>query len=60
MTYEDIRAAVRRCKVDTLMAYAFRKACGIPQPKTRGRTTAKVDRYAGAAGLMRQRYGVRM
>ena len=60
MNIADIYEAVYFCTADTLMAFAFRKAVGCPQPKRRGRSSARVDKYAGADKLMGQRYGVRM
>jgi len=60
MTTAEIYEAVIRCNADTLMAFAFRRAVGCPQPKQRGRTSARLNRYADAERLMGQRYGVRM
>ena len=60
MNIADIYEAVYFCTYDTLMAWAFRKACGCPQPAPRSSTFVKVDRYREADRLMRQRYGVRM
>lgn len=60
MTIDELHEAVRACAADTLIAAAFRRAVGLTPYRARGKATAKVDRYAGASGLMRQRYGVRM
>ena len=60
MNIADIYEAVYLCSYDTLVAWAFRRAVGCPQPARRGRALARVDRYAGAPQLMRQRVGVRM
>ena len=60
MTIEELYMAVLDCRADTLMAYSFRKACGLPQPVRRGSIAAKTDRYRDVEKLMRQRYGVRM
>ena len=59
ITRDDlIRIASR---YDTLMAHAMLRALGADAPmRTRGRTTAKHDRYAGAAELMRQTHGVNL
>lgn len=60
MTIAEIYEAVSLCNADTLMAYAFRQAVGCPQPRRRGRSSARVNRFADAERLMGQRYGVRM
>ena len=60
MNVADIYEAVKTCNADTLMAFAFRRVFGLPQPKRRGRSSARVDRFADAKRLMKQRHGVRM
>ena len=60
MTIADIYEAVYMCNADTLIAFAFRRAVGCPQPPRRGRAKAFVDRFADAEKLMKQRHGVSM
>jgi len=59
MTRDELaRIALR---YDTSMSRAMLRALGIDVPHAvRTGTTARVDRYAGAADLMAQRHGVRM
>ena len=58
MTREDfLRIALR---YDTPMSDALLRALGAVRPVKRGVTSAKVDRYAGARKLMKQRTGVRL
>ena len=47
-------------RYDTVMSRALLRALGIDAPKPRRSASAKVDRYACAAKLMKQRTGVRM
>ena len=54
---ELLRIALR---YDTLMSDALLRALGAVRPAKRGATAAKVDRYAGARHLMKQRTGVRL
>ncbi len=58
MDREDfLRIALR---YDTAMSRALLRALGVDAPAAKPAVAAKVDRYAGAARLMRQRTGVRM
>lgn len=58
MDREDfLRIALR---YDTAMSDALLRALGAVRPRRRGTSSAKVDRYAGASKLMRQRHGVRL
>ena len=58
MDREDfLRIALR---YDTLMSDALLRALGAVRPPKRGTVAAKVDRYAGARKLMKQRTGVRL
>ena len=59
MTREDfLRIALR---YDTAMSRAMLRALEVDAPRrTAGKAAAKVDRYAGAAKLMRQKTGVRL
>ena len=55
---ELLRIALR---YDTALSRAMLRALGVDVPhRAVPGTIARVDRYAGAAGLMRQRTGVRM
>ena len=56
----EILAIVRRSNAQTVVAFAFRRALGVPSPPARGGASARRDRYRGAARIMRQRYGVRL
>lgn len=56
----EIYAIVRDNHAQTVVAFAFRRVFGIPNPPRRGRVLARRDRYGGAARIMRQRYGVRL
>ncbi|MBQ9002376.1 MAG: hypothetical protein IJ087_11030 [Eggerthellaceae bacterium] len=56
----EIYALVYANKARTVVASAFRRALGIPNPPTRGRVSVRRDRYRGTARAMRQRYGVRL
>lgn len=58
MDREDfLRIALR---YDTAMSRALLRALGVDAPAAKPAVAAKVDRYAGAARLMRQKHGVRL
>ena len=58
MDREDfLRIALR---YDTAMSRAMLRALDVDAPAAKPAVSAKVDRYAGAAGLMRQKTGVRL
>lgn len=55
---ELIRCALR---YDTAMSRAMLRALGVAVPhRPRPGTIARVDRFAGAASLMKQTHGVRL
>lgn len=57
------RDELARCalRYDTAMSRAMLRAIGIAVPhRLRPGTIAMVDRFAGAAKLMKQRHGVRL
>ena len=58
MDREDfLRIALR---YDTAMSRALLRAFGVDAPAAKPAVSAKMDRYAGARKLMKQRTGVRM
>ena len=64
MTIADIYEAVYLCPYDTIIANAFRKACGLPALQSKKPRVAS-ERKSSYAEIdwdqfMRQPYGVRM
>ena len=57
------RDELARCalRYDTAMSRAMLRALGVPVPhRSRPGTVERVDRFAGAASLMKQTHGVRL
>lgn len=59
MTHDELARIAMR--YDTAMSRAMLRALGVPVPaRHRPAVTYRVDKYAGSAGCMRQRTGVRL
>ena len=59
MEHDELAAIALR--YDTVVSNAMLRALGVDRTtRSCGKTSAKVDKFAGAKRLMRQRYGVRL